>query len=65
MQGGNKYLVLDQGAEPVRSHYEPDVETLLSDPKQLLTASRARLSRRFSDGKIPLLLFHEPARQYD
>lgn len=42
-----KYLVLDQGAEPVRRYYEPDAEALLCDPKQLPTASRARLAPKF------------------
>ena len=38
-----KYLVLDEGAEPVRRYYEPDVEAMLCEPKLLPAASRARL----------------------
>lgn len=38
-----KYLVLDEGAVPVRRYYEPDVEALLFEPRRLPTASRARL----------------------
>jgi hypothetical protein len=38
-----KYLVLGEGAEPVRRYFEPDVEALLCEPKQLPAASRARL----------------------
>ena len=29
-----KYLVLDEGAEPVRRYYEPDMETLLCEPRR-------------------------------
>ena len=42
-----KYLVLDEGAEPVRRYYEPDVEALLCEPKQLPAASRARLVPKY------------------
>ena len=38
-----KYLVLDEGAEPVRRYYEPDVEALLCEPKRLPATSRVRL----------------------
>jgi hypothetical protein len=38
-----KYLVLGEGAEPVRRYYEPDVEALLCEPKRLPTTSRVRL----------------------
>lgn len=39
-----KYLVLYEGAEPVRRYYEPDVEALLCEPKRLPAASRVRLA---------------------
>lgn len=39
-----KYLVLDEGAEPVRRYYEPDVEALLCEPKRLPVTSRIRLA---------------------
>ena len=42
-----KYLVLSEGAEPVRRYYEPDVEGLLCEPKQLPAASRARLVPKY------------------
>ncbi len=42
-----KYLVLGEGAEPVRRYYEPDVEALLCEPKQLPAASRARLVPKY------------------
>jgi len=42
-----KYLVLSEGAEPVRRYYEPDVEALLCEPKQLPAASRARLVPKY------------------
>jgi len=41
-----KYLVLDEGAEPVRRYYEPDVEALLCEPRLLPVASRVRLAPR-------------------
>ena len=43
-----KYLVLDEGAEPVRRYYEPDVEALLCEPKRLPTTSRVRLAPKRS-----------------
>ena len=43
-----KFLVLDDGAEPVRRYYEPDVEALLCEPKRLPATSRARLTPRYS-----------------
>jgi hypothetical protein len=43
-----KYLVLGEGAEPVRRYYEPDVEALLCEPKQLPAASRARLVPKYA-----------------
>lgn len=41
-----KYLVLDEGAEPVRRYYEPDVEALLCEPKRLPATSQRRLAPR-------------------
>lgn len=42
-----KYLVLGEGTEPVRRYFEPDVEALLCEPKQLPAASRARLVPKY------------------
>ena len=41
-----KYLVLGEGAEPVRRYYEPDVEALLCEPKRLPATSQRRLAPR-------------------
>jgi len=43
-----KLLVLDEGAEPIRRYYEPDVEALLCEPKRLPTTSRVRLAPKRS-----------------
>ncbi|HEY5911638.1 MAG TPA: hypothetical protein VJA21_13645 [Verrucomicrobiae bacterium] len=43
-----KYLVLDEGAEPVRRYYEPDVEALLCEPKRLPVTCRLRLAPKRS-----------------
>ena len=43
-----KYLVLDEGAEPVRRYYESDVEALLYEPKRLPAACRMRLAPKRS-----------------
>ena len=43
-----KYLVLDEGGEPVRRYYEPDVEALLCEPKRLSAACRMRLAPKRS-----------------
>lgn len=43
-----KYLVLDEGAEPVRRYYESDVEALLCEPKRLPAACRMRLAPKRS-----------------
>ena len=39
-----KYLVLDDGADPVRRYYEPDADALLCEPKRLPATSRVRLT---------------------
>jgi hypothetical protein len=39
-----RYLLLGEGAEPIRRYYEPDVEALLCDPQQLPATSRERLA---------------------
>ena len=41
-----KYLVLGEGAEPVRRDHEPDVEALLCEPKRLRATSQRRLAPR-------------------
>ena len=43
-----KYLVLDEGAEPSRRYYEPDVEAMLCEPTRLPARSRARLVPKYS-----------------
>jgi hypothetical protein len=43
-----KYLVLDEGADPVRRYYESDVEALLYEPKRLPAACRMRLAPKRS-----------------
>src|ERR1043166_3912049 len=42
-----KYLVLGEGAEPVRRYYEPEVEAFRGEPKQLPAASRVRLVPKY------------------
>jgi hypothetical protein len=48
-----KFMVLDEGGEPEKRYYEPDVEAMLLEPDQLPKASQRRLVPRFFRKPIP------------
>lgn len=49
-----KFLVLDEGAEPTRRYFEPDVEALLVPPNILPMSSRRRLTPKFVPRAAPV-----------
>ncbi len=49
-----KFLVLDEGGEPTRRYFEPDLEALLVAPNVLPMPSRQRLIPRFVRARSPV-----------